>query len=333
MEHELQIANSKFSEYELVITSMEQDMMNIQRAWYPQQDNHPQINALNFETKSIQVAVEIETVSVQTEPYTCCLSQTVETPTEKVQVSKDVQKSLSPDEAVKKTFREIGNNTEEISNSMDLNQQLDQALQLASERSAMLAKYESQLTEYQVQMDSLTKAIEEKDSNLVQKQNVLDELMTQPLVTNIDCTDKLALKSTINSLQKLIDQKEETILRYQNLLKEDRDEHSRAASRFQEEIKSLHNRILAMQSEARKDEKPTVIVKRISEKASSSKFDENTSKTPRNSVMQEDEIARLHEKVSTYEAELNISKELSERWHRLAEERLQHMDRMRERFV
>jgi centrosomal protein CEP290 len=153
--------------------------------------------------------------------------------------------------------------------------------------------------------------------------------MIQSHVTNTDCTDKLALKSTINSLQKLIHQKEETIMRYQNLLKEDRDEHSRAASRFQDEIKSLHDRILAMQGEIRKTEE-SITIKNVFEKMST--CDEATLKMPRNNAAQEEEIARLHEKVSTFEAELNISKELSERWHRLAEERLKYMDRMRERF-
>jgi len=109
-------------------------------------------------------------------------------------------------------------------------------------------------------------------------------------------------------------------------LKEDRDEHSRAASRFQDEIKSLHDHILAMQSKIRKNEN-SVTIKNV-EKTST--FNETTA---RSNAVQEEEIARLHEKVSTLEAELNISKELSERWHQLAEERLKHMDRMRERFV
>ncbi|XP_029679653.1 centrosomal protein of 290 kDa-like isoform X1 [Formica exsecta] len=366
LEHELQIANSKFNEYESVITSMEQDMLNIQRAWYPQHDNQLQINTPNVETKSIQAETETQVVSVQTDTYTCCLNQKVQD-TGDITVFKDInkEKSIESSETIKSTFREAGNNTEESSNSVILNEQLDQALKLASERSVMLVKCESQLAEYKAKVDALNKAImekdtqyqamvdtsnkaieekdlqyqtridtlnktiEEKDSHLAQKQNVLDELISQSRITNTDGTDKLALKSTINSLQKLINQKEETILRYQNLLKEDRDEHSRAASRFQDEIKSLHDRILAMQSESRKEE-PVISVKNIFEKTSTS--DETAAKVPRNSAAQEEETARLREKVSTLEAELNISKELSERWHRLAEERLKHMDRMRERL-
>lgn len=369
LEHELQIANSKFNEYESVINSMEQDMLNIQRAWCPQQEHQVQISVPNFETKSIQVTMETQVISVQTDPYICCLNKKTEDTTKETDttretiVSKDIQKPIKSSETTEKTFREVGNNTEGNVSSALFNEQLDQALKLASERTAMLDKCESQLAEYkakvdalnkvitekdsqyqtkvntlnkvieeknlqyQTKVDTLNKAIEEKDSHLAQKQNVLDELTTQSPVVSTDCADKLALKSTINSLQKLINQKEETILRYQNLLKEDRDEHSRAASRFQDEIKSLHDHILAMQGKVQKSEDPVVIIKNAFEKTST--FDETTA---RSSAVQEEEIARLHERVSTFEAELNISKELSERWHRLAEERLKHMDCMRERF-
>ncbi|KYM95179.1 PREDICTED: centrosomal protein of 290 kDa [Cyphomyrmex costatus] len=371
LEHELQIANSKFNEYESVINSMEQDMLNNQRAWCPQQEHQTRITIPNFETKSIQVTMETQVVSVQTDPYICCLNnkngdtpkETEKKTDEEIVIFKDIPKPIKSSETTGKTFREVGNNTEESASSTILNEQLNQALKLASERSAMLVKCESQLAEYKskvdalnkvimekdlqhqakvdtlnkaieernlqyvTKVDTLSKTIEEKDSHLAQKQNVLDELMIQPRVTNIDCADKLALKSTINSLQKLINQKEETILRYQKLLKEDRDEHSQAACRFQDEIKSLHDHILAMQSKIRKNEDSVVTVKNVFEKTST--FDETTA---RSSAVQEEEIARLHEKVSTFEAELNISKELSERWHRLAEERLKYMDRMRERL-
>ncbi|XP_011868015.1 PREDICTED: centrosomal protein of 290 kDa isoform X2 [Vollenhovia emeryi] len=362
LEHELQIANSKFNEYESVINSMEQDMLNIQKAWCPQQEHQTRITTPNFETKFTQVTMETQVVSVQTDPYICCLNGKVKDTNKETVVSKDIQKSIKLNGTTEKTYREVGNNTEESAISEIPNEQMDQALKLASERSAMLVKCESQLAEYkakvdalnkaitekdsqyranvvtlnkaieernvqyQTRIDTLNKAIEEKDSHLAQKQSVHDELVSQPRVANTDCADKLALKSTINSLQKLITQKEETILRYQNLLKEDRDEHSRAASRFQDEIKSLHDHILAMQGKIRKTEDPVVIMKNAFEKTPT--FDETAT---RSSAAQEEEIARLREKVSTFEAELNISRELSERWHRLAEERLKHMDRMRER--
>ncbi|XP_019698378.1 centrosomal protein of 290 kDa isoform X2 [Harpegnathos saltator] len=332
LEHELQIASSKFNEYELVIASMEQDMMNLQRAWHPQQDHQVPIHVPHLEAKSVQATMELQVVGVQTDTYVCCLDQKVEDAVEKDEVSESsAQGPPEPSETTVKTFRDAESNTEDNDSSTCLNEQLDQALKLVSQRSAMLVKCESQLAECQTKVDTLTKVIEEKDSYLIQKQNMLDELTSQSHAMDIECTDKLALKSTINSLQKLVSQKEETILRYQHLLKEDRDEHSRAASRFQDEIKSLHDRILTMQCEIRKNEES--IVKNVLGRASSlSTSNEGASKTPRGSAAQEEEIVRLRERVSTCEAELNISKELSDRWHRLAEERLKHMDRMRERL-
>lgn len=64
-----------------------------------------------------------------------------------------------------------------------------------------------------------------------------------------------ALQSSVKSLQKLVAQKEETIVRYQGLLKEDRDKHSEAAARLQEEIRSLRSQIAGPrdQDEFRKD--------------------------------------------------------------------------------
>lgn len=216
-----------------------------------------------------------------------------------------------------------------------LREQLDQALKLSSERSSALIKYELQIAECQAKVDSLNEIIKSKDLALAQKEKIIEEYKLSPRVQHptTDCSEKLALKSTINSLQKLVSQKEETIGRYQNLLKEDRDEHSKAAARLQEEIRSLQSRILSMQSDTqrvqqrqddRRDE-PEKLIEKVQE--AESKIDDI-----RNIVMQTEEVARLKEKVSTLEADLSITKELSDRWHRLAEERLNHVDRTRERY-
>lgn len=41
--------------------------------------------------------------------------------------------------------------------------------------------------------------------------------------------------------------------------------------------------------------------------------------------------ARFQEKISMLEADLKAAKELGQRWHRLAEDRLSHIDTMRSR--
>ncbi|KAK1134939.1 hypothetical protein K0M31_007705 [Melipona bicolor] len=221
-----------------------------------------------------------------------------------------------------------------------LREQLSQALKLASERSSALIKFELQLAEHQAKVDSLNKVIESKALELTRKEKLIEEykLLPRVQVSAGDCSEKLALKSTINSLQKLLGQKEETIARYQNLLKEDRDEHSNAAARLQEEIRGLRARILSMQSETRRsqpqrvdderDEQPEKLIEKVGEIGSRVEDVDRV----RNVVMRAEEVARLQEKVSTLEADLSITRELSDRWRRLAEERLKHMDRMRERY-
>jgi len=107
---------------------MEEDMLNIQRAWYPQQQDHqPQVNILNFATKSIQATTETQVISIQTDPYTCCLDKNSEDTTKKTEVFEDTQKFIEPSEIIKKTFQEVGSNTEESDSSTILNEQLDQA--------------------------------------------------------------------------------------------------------------------------------------------------------------------------------------------------------------
>ncbi|XP_015431660.1 PREDICTED: centrosomal protein of 290 kDa [Dufourea novaeangliae] len=377
-EYELQTANNKFMEYESLITSMEHEMMQIQKAWSKSQDQQMKIATCNtgtspvqFENKheSVQATTATKSGEIQTDPYTCCLEKknTSETEVQTTSTLKDIEpeeelqsKEKKMDQTEKTKYEdtetdqreklvyskvesketektvvvpreEIRNNDQEIHL---LHDQLNQALKLASERSATLVKYELQITEYQAKVEALNRTIEDKDSLLMQKEKLLKEYKSpsQLQPSSSESSDKLALKSTINSLQKLIGQKEETITRYQNLLKEDRDEHSKAAARLQEEIKNLHARIQSMQAEmqgvATKRGNATIEPEKLTDKV-----EEIVARVDVKSVvMQTEEIARLNEKVSTLEADLNITKELSDRWHLLAEERLKHMDRMRDRL-
>ncbi|CAK9795503.1 Centrosomal protein of 290 kDa [Anthophora quadrimaculata] len=378
LEYELQIGNNKFMEYESLITQMEQDMIQIQKAWSKGQDQQSKIDTRNTSTSplllenkhtSAQASVETNPREIQTDPYVCCLDkketseieiqtisptkendienlkfkETTKTTTQKEEEekekhsNKETEKMENEKYTIEKEEKEKDNEEASL-----LREQLNQALKLASERSSMLIKYELQIAECQTNVETLKKTIEtkdlqltKKDLQLTEKDKLLDEqkVSSELELTNTGCSDKLALKSTINSLQKLLGQKEETITRYQNLLKEDRDEHSKAAARLQEEIKSLHARIQSMQNEAEeirhrndnKKDEPEKLVVKVREA-------ESINEIIKTNVMQVEEVARLQEKISTLEADLNITKELSDRWHRLAEERLKYMDRMRERL-
>lgn len=368
------MANNKFLEYESLLTNMEKDMMQIQKAWSKGQDQPSKIDTRDVGTisesseskhTSTQTAILTKSEEMQTDPYTCCLEkkdtreaevQTIssikqlgseeELPskgekmeqvekrqTEKIVYTKKIkeqkEETMEKDSSFEKEERKSTEDTEKGTSL--LREQLNQALKLATERSSAIIKHELQITEYQRKVDLLNKTIEKKDQQLMQKEKLLEEhkLSAQLQPSSVDCSDKLALKSTVNSLQKLLSQKEETIARYQTLLKEDRDEHSKAAARLQEEIKSLYSRIQSMQNGSPRSvqEKDAVQPEKLTDKANGvvAKID------VRRNALQSEEVARLNERVSTLEADLNITKELSDRWHRLAEERLKHMDRMRER--
>lgn len=250
-----------------------------------------------------------------------------------------------------------------------LNERLNQALYLASERSALLVKCESRIAEYEAMIVALNKQIEQKESAV----KTTKENSEEPIVAaDLETSDKIVLKSTVNSLQKIVAQKEEAIIRYQKLLKEDRDEHSKAAARLQEEIKTLQARIAGMQQQVNRKYVAEVvfffflfylferkeknffdlpffffflfntgvifnrrfIILRINEYINPPEINpvkENNYDDRNKNIDLEEAAEKLNERVSTLEADLNIAKELGERWHRLAEERLRHMDHMRER--
>ncbi|XP_054003238.1 centrosomal protein of 290 kDa isoform X1 [Hylaeus anthracinus] len=376
LEHELQIVNDKFAEYESLVTSMEQDMMQVQKAWSRAQEKHGKADvrstgtspvSLENKHESVQATTATQSGEIQTDPYTCCLdkkdtsevevqtasplrktglggSPSKEKQTEQIDAAEHKDAETEQEEKLTRMETEPRGQTMEKDATTErseqpevslLREQLNQTLKLASERSVTLVMYESQIAEYQRQATVLKKSIESKDSQLMQKEKLLEEyrLSSRPEPPSADSSDKLALKSTINSLQKLLGQKEETITRYQSLLKEDRDEHSKAAARLQDEIKSLHGRIQSMESEIRESNQRSTVENVEPEKLAKETTNEIAVRTvAKSNAMQVEEVARLHEKVSNLEADLNITRELSDRWHLLAEERLKHMDGMRERL-
>ncbi|XP_015188923.1 PREDICTED: centrosomal protein of 290 kDa isoform X2 [Polistes dominula] len=321
LDNELQMAYDKIVKYESIITNMENEMINMQKTWtYPREQQistDVQIKEIQsdlIKTRSVfvQVSVELNSIEIQTEPYDCCLNKQTD-------IVNNIPKN--------KFVREVGNNTEENGNSIaQLNERLTNALKLVADRSEIIVKYESQLSDYQAKIDALNKKIQEKEFQLLQKEINMEEPKLEVHMSSMDCSDKLALKSTVNSLQKIVAQKEETIVRYQNLMKEEREEYIESSSCFQKEIKDLQDKIQTMQSHVNIEEKEQNIIIELDEEKEVEK------PVTAYNAAREEEIARLRERINTLEADLHITKELSGRWHRLAEERLKHIDRIRERL-
>lgn len=280
-EYELQIANKKLLEYEATLTSIEFEMLNMQKVWKEKPEREKEIivqmepERLKPEAESekperdLEIPKQIENVKVDQEKDIKLKEDIVQKKIEIVSNSTQTEIINSSSVEVQCEFNlrytetndtkkikanNIVQNKKQIEKDDNvntfLNEQLNKALALASERSAVIIKYESQLAEFQAKIISLTTAVEEKDTKLLDRDQIIEQLKSDSNESNVDGSDKLALKSTINSLQKLVNQKEETVSRYQMLLKEDRDEHSRAASSLQEEIKHLQDKVTQMEKEA-----------------------------------------------------------------------------------
>ncbi|KAK0079026.1 hypothetical protein PV325_001844, partial [Microctonus aethiopoides] len=249
LESELQTTTDKLIQYETIITTMEYEMINIQNIWKNKMETTPRINKnlspqteinLTFPNKKsvcVEACVECHSIEVQTDPCEMLINSE----------SNKEEKSIT-----------INQNNVELNDISFLQEQLNEALSIASDRSLKLIKYESQIAEYEAKITALNNGIIEKDLQLVEQNKLIEQQksMDKLNVNEVEDADNVAFKSSINSLQKIISQKEETITRYQ----------------------------------------------------------------------------LLTEQVSTLEADLNIVYELSERWRRLADERLNHMDKMREKL-
>lgn len=322
LESELQTTTDKLIQYETIITSMEYEMINIQNIWKNKMETSPRIiknlspqteiilTVPNKKSVCVEACVECHSIEVQTDPCEMLIN------TE----SNKEEKSIT-----------INKKNVKLNDISFLQEQLNEALLIASDRSLKLIKYESQIAEYKAKITELNNGIIEKDLQLVEQSKLIEQQksMEKINVNEVEDADNVAFKSSINSLQKIISQKEETITRYQLLLKEDRDEHSKAAARLQEEIKNLSHEMAAVKQEAEliKSQKLIIDCDKLNLKSSN-----ELKKDPKVDVEAEEKIVRLTEQVSTLEADLNIVYELSERWRRLADERLNHMDKMREKL-
>ncbi|XP_046435026.1 centrosomal protein of 290 kDa [Neodiprion fabricii] len=319
LENELQIVNSRIASQDTLINAMESEMIFIQKIWSRSSNNDDGTSNQNPEINIIDVdvdVVDVETASIAVQTH--IESRSVET-----QVHRDQE--AVPITSVRNESNEDGQT--DYTSQIGLNERLNQALSLASERSALLVKYELEIAEYRDKIATLNEQLAEKNSLLSTVTEKTEEpVKFNPSVADIETSDKIVLRSTVNSLQKIITQKEETILRYQNLLKEDRDEHSKAAARLQEEIKSLQARVAGMQQQVNQKINDYIHL------PEALPVREKVHKDRNKNIDLEEEAEKLNERVSTLEADLSIAKELGERWHRLAEERLKHMDHMRGRL-
>ncbi|CAG5073805.1 Similar to cep290: Centrosomal protein cep290 (Drosophila melanogaster) [Cotesia congregata] len=323
LENELQVQINKLSEYEGIIVEMEIEMVSNQKAW-KNFDNlgikSPRKNLEKLtEKKSEEFPVKSLVEKSQTEKNEKVMekksiSTQIDVCTRVIGIQTDLNFNKESKKEVE--LNKTANAEEKVPEFLE--NQLKEALTLASDRSAKLIRYESQITEYQAKINALNRSLEDKDSELIEQKRVIARKSSENIESE-EATEKVTLKSTTNSLQKIISQKEETILRYQNLLKEERDEYNKATARLQEQINKLNLQIDGMKNEQDKMDQSDLI-------------NELKDTKPKFDIDSEDKIVRLTEQVSNLQADLEIASQLNERWRRLAEERLEHVDEIRSKL-
>nr|CAD7456946.1 unnamed protein product [Timema tahoe] len=190
--------------------------------------------------------------------------------------------------------------------AVSFTEQLIQAMSLIRSQSQSLLKYEGELAQLRTKLSSSSHEAQERVDQITVKDKLITELrshlaMVQESAAAMhESTDKLALKTTVESLQNIVSQKEETIARYQQLLKDARTEHSEAARRFQEEIQSQQMTII------------------------------NHEQAYSRAKGLGDEVSELQTAMSNLGNQLTSCKQESDRWRNMAEDRLRNMGELRQ---
>ncbi|KAK5649525.1 hypothetical protein RI129_000554 [Pyrocoelia pectoralis] len=169
---------------------------------------------------------------------------------------------------------------------------------------------QSQITFYEKHILDLQNKLKKTESESVKSSNVEQSNVAEEI---------MLLKNTMKQLQDDSSQKDAVVLKYQTLLKRDRDEHSLAAARMQQELKRLQD-IIAMQEKTYKELQETSI--QHPGKAAIEQYINQVHAL-------EHHTADLHTDVSTLNSQLQACRQEAVRWQALAGERLESMDQLR----
>uniref|UniRef100_A0A6P7GEN5 Centrosomal protein of 290 kDa n=1 Tax=Diabrotica virgifera virgifera TaxID=50390 RepID=A0A6P7GEN5_DIAVI len=132
--------------------------------------------------------------------------------------------------------------------------------------------------------------------------------------------EQIALKNSVKSLQEEIKSKDEQIMKYQTLLKNDRDKHSLAAARLQEELQNLQKQLMEETQKAKNLEE--TCAKNRPNRAALERYVSQVHAL-------EKHASELHTKLSTLEVQLQSSRQESIRWRTMANDRLTAMEDLR----
>lgn len=206
-------------------------------------------------------------------------------------------------------------------------------VRIIDDQTEAINKYETQIHELEAEVLKLKKELDEKETIIMLKEKLMNNSKPKTLeleeTVSRDKTDeaeKAALKVTVQSLQNIIKQKEETIFRYQDLLKEGRDEYSKASGKLQEELRTLHE-TLTNQSKAYNRLKNSIQASQQSKENIPVALEKYITKIHE----LEDELVECKSNLSSVNSQLYTMQQEADRWKSVAEDRLLLMEDMRQR--
>ncbi|XP_065202598.1 centrosomal protein of 290 kDa-like isoform X2 [Planococcus citri] len=211
---------------------------------------------------------------------------------------------------------------------------IKQANVTISELNSRLKSMDDDLRKTRDQLASLMMELKEKESIIsVKEKEILSLQKTNNERENFDEHDsseadgnsikKLALKTTVDSLQNIIHQKEETIERLQSLLKKNREEHYQSTLELQRELKGLQESTGSKEQSYRLKTKLDAAEKITNDKRSF--FDSYLTKIHK----LEDDLNEANEKIEQLSSQLATSNQQAELWSLTAEERLKTLQNMK----
>ncbi|EDS44104.1 conserved hypothetical protein [Culex quinquefasciatus] len=185
-----------------------------------------------------------------------------------------------------------------------LESQLKQAMMLASTRSALLLENESRLMACHGRIKLLEKTLEDKEEQLRREKS--DRVASGGL----DKLDDNILSTTIGSLQGLLLEKDTTLSRYQELLRNEREEHSKAYDEHVVQIKALKKEIDELEQKVYDKQKQTDNLQTQLRDLNEYKMQQESAAVEREvQVKKEEEIEALKVQVKAVENKLRNAEE------------------------
>ncbi|XP_018571875.1 centrosomal protein of 290 kDa [Anoplophora glabripennis] len=217
-----------------------------------------------------------------------------------------------------------------------LKSELIKVREVVDEKQRNIDQLKSKITELEMTISLFRKQIGDKQSqitfyerHIMELQGKRDEVhsggaggdnLSVGMESSKSNDEIISLKASIQSLQDSLKSKEEEIIKYQTLLKVDRDKHSLAAARLQEELQTLQ---LALTEEKQK----CLSLKETFSRSRPNRAALEQYMTQVHAL--EKHTAELHTKITTLEAQLQSSRQEAVRWRSLANDRLDAMEELR----